>query len=113
MLPGGCNGLGLDVEAQHPPLRADEAAEEGRVAAVAAGGVDAQGGMGQVGRKIVLYQAHCRQVGGAAAAEPSALGDEAEFFPEQPLALVGRQRRSEDRGGLPVIAAEAAQDLFQ
>ena len=69
--------------------------------------------MGQVGRKIVLHQAHCRQVGGAAAAEPPALGEEAEFLPEQLLALVGRQRRSEDRGGLPVIAAEATQDLFQ
>ena len=109
---GGSDGLGLDVEAQHPAFRADKAAEERRVAAVAAGGVDAELRVGEMGGKIVLHEAHRRQIGGAAADEPPILRRKAEFLPEQPFALVGGQGRGEHRRSLPVITAESAQYLF-
>ena len=44
VLLGGGNGFGLDVKAQHPAPFAHKAAEKGRVAPVAAGGIDAEPG---------------------------------------------------------------------
>ena len=89
---GGGDGLGLDVKAQHPPAGGRrEPAQERRVAAVAAGGVDAELRVGEMGGKIVLHEAHRRQIGGAAADEPPILRRKAEFLPEQPFALVGGQ----------------------
>ena len=49
---GGSDGLRLDVEAQHPAFRAGKAAEERRVAAVAAGGVDAELRVGEMGGSL-------------------------------------------------------------
>jgi len=65
-----------------------------------------------MGGKIVLHEAHRRQIGGAAADEPPILRPKAEFLPEQPFALVGGQGRGEHRRSLPVITAEPAQYLF-
>ena len=65
-----------------------------------------------MGGKIVLHEAHRRQIGGTAADEPPILRRKAEFLPEQPFALVGGQGRGEHRRSLPVITAEPAQYLF-
>jgi len=112
VLPGGGNSFRLDVKAQHPALFAHKAAEKGRVAPVAAGGIDAEPGVSQPRGEEVLHKLHGRQVGGAAAAQPAALCRKTELCPEGPLPRIGRQRSREHRGALFVIAAQAAQYLF-
>ena len=112
VLPGGGNGFGLDVKAQHPALFAHKAAEKSRVAPVAAGGIDAEPGVSQPRGEEVLHKLHGRQVGGAAAAQATALCRKAELCPEGQFPRIGRQRSREHRGALFVIAAQAAQYLF-
>lgn len=63
VLPGGGNGFRLDVKAQHPALFARKAAEKGRVAPVAAGGIDAEPGVSQPRGEEILHKLHGRQVG--------------------------------------------------
>ena len=90
---GGTDGLGLNVKAQHPAIRGRDAAQKRRVAAVAAGGVDAKARVHQPRREKILHELHGGQVRRAAAVQPAAFGRKAELCPEGPFARVRRQRR--------------------
>ena len=111
--PGGIQGGGLDVKGQHPALLPCQAAEKGGVPAVAAGGVDQQPGLRQMGREKILGQPHRRQVGLAAADQVIPLGAEIKLFPEGFLPRPGGQRGGEAAGLLPVIAPQLVEHLPQ
>ena len=98
VLPCGGNGFGLDVKAQHPAPFTHKAAEKGRVAPVAAGGIDAEPGVSQPRGEEVLHKLHSRQVGGAAAAQAAALCRKAE------LAQKASSPASAGRGAVNTVA---------
>ena len=110
---GGGDGLGLDVKAQHPPAGGSrEPAQERRIPAVAAGGVDAQPRGREPGGEEILHEPDGGQVRGAAADQLCALGLEIKFGPECRLARVCGQGSGKDGGLFPVVAAEGPQGFF-
>ena len=110
---GGGDGLGLDVKAQHPPAGGSrEPAQERRIPAVAAGGVDAQPRGREPGGEEILHEPDGGQVRGAAADQLCALGLEIKFGPECRLARVCGQGSGKDGGLFSVVAAEGPQGFF-
>ena len=112
MLPGGCNGSFLHVKADYLSFRRGDAAQKGRVAAVAAGSIDAKARLCQPRGQKVLHELDGGQVRRAAAHQLPAFCRKAELCPERKLCGIGGQRGGKYGSLFAVVSGVGAQGFF-